>query len=195
MPDLCKACNVVHGDRNRWGEITPCYCLPKGKTCKDCKFEANCLIEQVIEGPEIICRNAERGFAEEGQLSYQERCNINFERDIAQQKEEKTAMTAVQGFIFSNHVVLIDAYRQSRFIKRDLEEVMRAANVRLQRLDKAILKKVLLQLYHEPLLGTTEREQAAQLLKLSLFDGVEVSKDHESAQSDRRIPSCTQAVI
>lgn len=183
MLDLCKVCNVVHGGQNDWGEIIPCHCLPAGKTCKDCKFEAQCLIEQIIEGPVKVCQEPyERGFAEEGQLSYRERCNINRQRDFELEKEEWTAMETVQQFIRKNHIVLINAYRQRRVSKRHADEAMRAANGHLQHLNKAILKKVLLKLYHEVLLGTTEREQAAELLQLPMFEGVEV-KGLESAQS------------
>lgn len=182
MLDLCKVCNVVHGGRNDWGETIPCHCLPKGKTCKDCKFEQDCLIEQIIEGPETVCKDSERGFAEEGQLSYRERCNINRQRDFELEKEEWTTMETVQQFIRKNHTVLINAYRQRRVSKRHADEAMRAANAHLQHLNKAILKKVLLKLYHEPLLETIKREQAAELLQLPMFEGVEV-KGLESAQS------------
>ncbi len=180
MLGLCGKCNVVHGGKNNWGEIIPCHCLPQGMTCKDCKFYKKCSDEGITKGWETVCKEShERGFAKPGSLSYQERCNINRELDFAREKEEWTAMETVQQFIRLNHVALIDAYRQKRLSKRDADEALRAANGSLQHIDKVLMKKVLLQLYHERLLETIKRERAAELLQLPIFVGVEVSEEDE----------------
>jgi hypothetical protein len=91
----CPKCRLIGvGVKDRIGEIIPCMCLPSGKTCKDCKFEEQCLLEGLIEGPETICKAYdERCFAEPGQLSYREKWNQYWDEQdrIAKEKQKREA--------------------------------------------------------------------------------------------------------
>lgn len=90
MARQCPKCKIIGaGVRDNWGYIIPCKCLPSGKTCKDCKFEKQCLLEGIIEGPETVCKEPyERGFAEHGQLSYREFVRMKWEEE-AREAEQK----------------------------------------------------------------------------------------------------------
>jgi hypothetical protein len=101
------------------GELTQCPCLPAGKTCKDCKFESQCLIEGVIKGPETYCKMfEERGFAEPGQLSYHEKWEKYWaeQKRLQQEKERreyeeilekrKAHQRALVGHIYTEQMIL-----------------------------------------------------------------------------------------
>jgi hypothetical protein len=87
----CPKCKVIGiGVPTAIGELTQCPCLPEGKTCKDCKFESQCLIEGIIKGPETYCKMfEERGFAEPGQLSYHEKWKKHWAEQERLRKEEE----------------------------------------------------------------------------------------------------------
>ncbi|QYY44731.1 hypothetical protein [Aneurinibacillus thermoaerophilus] len=104
IENQCPKCKLIGvGVTDKWGHIIQCNCIPSGKTCKDCKFESMCLLEQVIDGTEKdgLCKIPfERGFAEPGQFSYRELVQMEWDKEAKaaeeKQKREQAELEAKQ---------------------------------------------------------------------------------------------------
>lgn len=173
----CPVCRVIGVGVyvEKIGEYVPCACLPKGKTCADCKFQSECSAEGLSSESNVFCKAfGTRAFAEEGKLTFWEKYDrhLNEKEEVKQEEKQKRALLQQNALVWTEELI-IESNIPHQFRKIYMGEPPKPKMITLLDTDVPDFLKEILAFWHE--LARTEPYKWSQYRNSRyefIYDGV-----------------------